>query len=242
MNIYDSWMVKTKIAHRGLHDKVSPENSPSSFDKAVDKGYAIEMDLQMTIDGVVVVFHDDNLKRITGMDKDIRQCTWEEINNLKLADSQETIPTFADFLKQIDGRTPLLIEVKDHRNIGVMEQKILDQLEGYKGEFSLQSFNPFIVKWFAKNAPQYCRGQLSSDFKGNNMPVWKRFLLRNLFFIRSNHSQFVSYDIKCITRRQLKRIKKRMPILAWTIRSQDQIDVFGHCFDNVIFENFIPKD
>ncbi|MEG1527839.1 MAG: glycerophosphodiester phosphodiesterase family protein [Clostridia bacterium] len=241
MNIYDTWLVNKQIAHRGLHDEVSPENTPSAFEKAINNDYAIEMDLQMTLDGVVVVFHDDNMKRLTGLDKDIRQTLFKDIKDLSILKSQEKISTFDDFLKQINGRTPLLIEVKSHANIGIMEQKILNYLSTYKGEFALQSFNPFIVKWFAINAPQYIRGQLSSRFKGERtLNALKRYLLRNLFFIKSNKSQFVSYDIDGLPSRLVTRVKKRMPVLAWTVHSQQEITQKHLSFDNIIFENFIP--
>lgn len=242
MNIYESWMVKKKIAHRGLHDDVSAENSLSSFQKAIDGGYAIEMDLQMTLDGVVVVFHDDTLNRVTGFDADIRKVNYSDIKDLKLSNSEETIPTCEEFLKFIDGRTPLLIEIKDHSNIGVMEEKIKEMLDNYKGEFAVQSFNPFIVKWFATHCPIYVRGQLASTFSKGTLSWIKRYLLKNLMFIRSNKSQFVSYDVKGIDQKLILRIKKRMPILMWTVRSQEQIEKHKDYFDNIIFENFIPKE
>jgi len=240
MNIYESWLVKKQIAHRGLHDRVSEENSLSAFEKAIQAGYAIEMDVQMTSDGTLVVFHDNNLKRMTGVAGDIRETKYEHIKDLKLGNSDEKIPTFDEFLNFIDGRTPLLIEVKTHANVGLAEQKIIDRLLKYKGEFALQSFNPFIVKYFAEHAPQFVRGQLASDFKNDTMPFYQKILLKNLFFIKSNKSQFVSYDVEAIRRPLIKRIKKRMPVIMWTVRKQSQIDELKEYYDNIIFENFIP--
>lgn len=241
MNIYDSWMVKKQIAHRGLHDEQSCENSISSFGKAIDNGYAIEMDLQMTSDGVVVVFHDDSLKRVTGLNGDIREVDYAYIKDAKLGGTEEKIPTFTEFLSYIDGKTPLLIEIKDHKNIGVMEEKIKAELDNYKGEFAVQSFNPFIVEWFAKHAPNYVRGQLSSDFGDTNLAWYKKILLKNLAFIKRNKSQFVSYDVKHIQRKLILRVKKRMPIIMWTVRKQSQVDDLKKYYDNIIFENFIPN-
>lgn len=241
MNIYDSWLVNQKIAHRGLHDKVSPENTLSAFEKAIFNGYAIETDLHMTTDGVVVVFHDENMKRLTGFDADIREVEYCQIKDLTILDSGEKIPTFEEFLNFINGRQPLLIEIKDHKNVGVMEQKVADILKNYKGEFALQSFNPYIVKWFADNTPQHIRGQLSSAFKDNDLVWWKKFLLKNLFFIKSNKSQFVSYAVEDIERKQILRLKKRMPIIAWTVRSEKQAREKQRYYNNIIFEDYIPK-
>lgn len=241
MNIYESWIVKKQIAHRGLHDNVSEENSLSAFEKAIQSGYAIEMDVQMTSDGTLVVFHDNDLRRMTGIVGDIRETKYEHIKDAKLGSSDEKIPTFDEFLDFIDGRTPLLIEVKTHANVGIAEQKIIDRLRKYKGEFALQSFNPYIVKYFAEHAPEFIRGQLASDFKNDTMPYYQKILLKNLFFIRSNKSQFVSYDVEAICRPQIKRIKKRMPVIMWTVRSQNQIDQLKDYHDNIIFEDFIPS-
>ncbi len=240
MNIYDSWLAKQKIAHRGLHDETSPENTLSAFEKAIKGGYAIETDLHMTADGMVVVFHDENMKRLTGLDADIREVPYSQIKDLTILNSEEKIPLFKDFLNFIKGRQPLLIEIKDHKNIGVMEQKVADILKDYKGEFALQSFNPFIVKWFADNTPQYIRGQLSSCFKDADLAWWKKFMLKNLFFIKSNKSQFVSYDAEDIARPQILRVKKRMPIIAWTVRSEQEAKKVSRYCDNIIFENYIP--
>lgn len=241
MNAYDSFLVKQQIAHRGLHDAESPENTISAFGKAIDNGYAMEIDLQMSSDGVVVVFHDDNLKRVTGVDSPLCEKDLAFLKTLKICDSDEKIPTFEEFLAFIDGRQPVLIEIKDHKNVGVLEQKVADMLEDYKGEFALQSFNPFIVKWFADHTPQYLRGQLSCDFANEDLAWYKKYLLKNLFFIRYNKSQFVSYDIDSIKRAQILRLKKKMPIIAWTARSQDDVDSKKPYFDNIIFEDFIPN-
>lgn len=242
MDIYTSWMVNTPIAHRGLHDSASPENSMSAFAKAMNCGYAIEMDIHMSADGEIVVFHDDNLKRITGCDRAICEMTLAELKQLKLSGTEETIPTFVEFLDLVGGKVPLLIEIKDHKNIGVLEQKTADILNNYKGEFAVQSFNPFIVKWFKINAPTFVRGQLASDFEGNKtLSRLKRYLLKNLFFIKSNGSQFVSYDVKAIKRAQIKRLRRKIPVIMWTVRKQEQLTECKEYYDNFIFEKFIPQ-
>lgn len=240
--IYNSWMVNKYIAHRGLHNDFVPENSLEAFKEAIIKGYPFEMDVQMSSDGVLYVFHDRNMKRMTGLDKNIDEITSEEINTLKLANSSSHVPTMEEMLKMVNGLTPILIEIKDHKNIGELEEKLTKMLKAYKGEFSVQSFNPFIVKWFKKHAPEFVRGQLSCGYvKDGTLGFCKRMLLKYMVFLRSNGSQFVSYDYNDIKRKQLKRIKKRMPVLMWTTRSQEQMKECEGYYDNIIFEKFIPE-
>ncbi len=239
-NLFDSWIVNTPIAHRGLHDKHTPENSLPAFKKAIEKGYAIEIDLQMTKDGVIVVFHDDFLDRMTTAKGDIKDKTFDEIKNLVLKNSDEKIPTFSEFLSLIDGKTPVLIEIKDHPNIGIAEEKIAKQLAGYKGEFAIQSFNPFIVKWFKKNTG-FCAGILSCFFCDVKLAWYKKLMLKNLYLLKNVKADFVSYEASAgYTFNKLKRLKNKKPILFWTVKSFDDMQRYKQVCDNVIFENFLP--
>ncbi|MDD3831595.1 MAG: glycerophosphodiester phosphodiesterase family protein [Clostridia bacterium] len=237
----NTWLTNTAVAHRGLHNEQVPENTLEAFQLAVDSHYGIEMDLQMTADGQIVVFHDDNMKRLTGLDADIREQNWDDIKQLGILGSQQTIPTFTQFLELVNGAVPLIIEIKDHKNIGVAEHTIATILDNYKGEYCIESFNPFIVKWWAENRPDTVRGQLSCYFRDSNLAWYKKIMLKNLFFIRSNKSQFIAYDIDDIATPMIKRLKKRLPIIAWTVRSQQEIDNKREYFDNIIFEHFTPR-
>ena len=165
INLYDTWLVNRTIAHRGLHDERLPENSLGAFRAAVEKGYAIETDLQLTADGVIVVFHDEKMKRMTGRELVINDCMYDEIKDIPLIGGEnEYIPTLEQLLETVDGKVPLLIEIKTHENIGSLEAPLTERLRRYNGEFAVQSFNPFIVKWFRKNAPEFVRGQLAAFF------------------------------------------------------------------------------
>lgn len=244
-NIYDTWLVKTPIAHRGLHDDIFPENSLSAFAAAIEKGYAIETDLQLTADGEIVVFHDEKMKRMTGRDLIINDCTYAEIKDISLlGGTNETIPTLEQLLSLVDGKVPLLIEIKTHDNIGGLEKKLVARLRRYKGEFAVQSFNPFIVRWFKKNAPEFVRGQLASFFDiefGKGPRAWlQRRVLRNCMLNGICGAQFTSYDTKGIRRKRLLRIKKKMPVLMWTVRTPDRLEACEGYFDNIIFEDFLP--
>lgn len=240
-NIFDSWLVKQPIAHRGLHNDVTPENSLAAFEKAMQCGYAIEMAVQMTKDGELVVFHDDLLDRMTDATGDIREKNFNEIFELTLRNSEEKIPLFNEFLRHINGKVPLLIEVKDHKHIGIAEEKIKDALENYHGQFAVQSFNPFIVKWFKKNT-DFTTGQLSSFFEGVPLAKWKKILLKNLTFLHYTKADFVSYECHAgTTFNKVKKLKNKLPILFWTVESQEDADKFKDFCDNIIFEGFLPE-
>ncbi len=241
MGNLNSWLIEIPIAHRGLHDKQAPENSMSAFKNALDAGYAIELDVRLLSDGTVVVFHDDSLARMTGNDGYIKFLTKSDLERLTLADSQEKIPTFEEVLKLVDGKTPLLIEVKNEGKVGELENKVIKMLSNYKGKFAIQAFNPFVLNYFYKHAPNMLRGQLASFFKGERLPFFQKFALKRLMLCKKvSHPDFISYDHNSLPNRFVRKFKK-LPLIAWTVRSQEEyMKVVKHC-DNIIFENFEPK-
>ena len=240
-DIFNSWLVNTYIAHRGLHDEKSPENSLSAFQKAIDKGYAIELDVRLLGDGTVVVFHDESLSRMTNKDKYLQNLTKMDLEKITLLNSKEKIPTFEEVLNFVDGKVPLLIEIKnDRNNVGLLEKKVYDLLENYKGEFAIQSFNPYTVEWFKINAPTFTRGILSSFFKGEKLASLKKFALKRLLLNKICEPEFIAYNYKNLPNRYVKKYKN-LPVLAWAIPSQQEYEnVIKYC-DNIIFENFEPK-
>ena len=126
-DIFKSWLVEIPIAHRGLHDKNTPENSLAAFSKAIEKGFAIELDVQLLSDDTVVVFHDTSLSRMTGNDGYIKFLNKNDLKVLKLKGTKEHIPTFEEVLNLVDGKTPLLIEIKNSSTkVGKLEQKVVD--------------------------------------------------------------------------------------------------------------------
>ena len=214
MNLYDTWLIKKPLSHRGMFNDEFPENTLGAFQNAVDHNFGCELDVQMTTDGQLVVFHDYDMKRLTGVPGDIREKSFSEIKNLKIHNTKYGIPTFEEVLNLIDGRIPILVEVKHHKHIGKMEIKIRDLLRKYKGQYAIESFNPFIVKWFYKNAPEMVRGQLSCAFEGDDLPNYQKKILRALLFVKSNHSQFLAYDVDdIIANKKVLKLKKKMPSL-----------------------------
>ena len=164
------------IAHRGMFNKNEgiPENSMPSFEKAINEGYIIELDIHLLKDGKIVVFHDDDLERMTGVKKKIKDCTYNEIKEFKLNGTNYTIPLFLDVLNLVNGKVPILIELKYDRKNGELERELAKILTDYKGDYAVQSFNPCSVNWFKRNLPEVPRGQLSSNYKKSKMFIIKK--------------------------------------------------------------------
>jgi len=238
------WLKNTYIAHRGYHcPKEAPENSMAAFKRAMEEGFAIELDLHLLKDHRVVVFHDDQLKRMTGYDKNIIDCTWDEIQGLQLLDTEEKIPLFKEVLELVDGKVPLLIEIKNRRKVGTLEKKIGELLKEYEGAFAIQSFNPYSVGWFKEHAPTILRGQLSGNFDNEDLAFYKKFLLKKLLLNHVSKPDFINYDIEYLSQIPARiKNKKRNILLGYTaINPEDFLKGMEHCI-NVVFEGFNPKE
>lgn len=170
-------------AHRGLHDNATqaPENSMAAFRKAVDAGFGIELDIQLTKDKIPVVFHDFTLKRVCGGEGKICDYTYEELQQFHLCESTEKIPKFEDVLQMVDGKAPLIVEFKIERTDLSLCPIADKMLRAYKGMYCMESFNPLGVQWYRKNHPELVRGQLSDAFlkEGEYVGVLY-FVLQNL--------------------------------------------------------------
>lgn len=240
MNI-PKWMYEP-IAHRGYFNNLAPENSIKAFQNAIEAGFAVEMDVQLTKDQVLVVFHDDNLMRMTGFDGLVRDQNYEDIKDLKLLGTDEIIPRFDDFLILIDGQIPLMIEFKNETNSRQMEILAYEMLKVYKGQYIIQSFNPMSVNWFRKHAKSVIRGQLSYDYKGGKQSWILRFILRNVLLNIITRPHYVIYDIKALDRliiKWLKLIKK--PLFGFTAKSKiDYIEALEKGVP-ACFEGFDPR-
>ena len=237
------WLTSIYVAHRGLFDNSNgiPENSIPAFKKASEMGFAIETDVQMTKDGILVVFHDDTLKRMTGADGKLSDFTYNELLELRLLDTDCQIPTFQEFLQAAKG-VNLVVEIKTHSDIGEVEQKTYEALKSYKGHYCVESFNPLIIRWFKKNAPEVIRGTLSCSYEDAPFSRFKKWLLRDLKLCKWNGSQFIAYDAATIgSNKAVKRFGKKIPIICWTIKSQEQYDKLHDHFDNMIFDSFTPS-
>ena len=243
MNNKMSWLINMKIAHRGYHSpETAPENSIRAFRNAIDEGFAIELDVHILKDDNVVVFHDDNLERMTGYNKNIEECTYDEIKSLKLLNTEEKIPLFSEVLSIVNGQVPLMIELKNREKIGRLEQKLYDLLKMYTGDFVVQSFNPYSMGWFRKNASHIIRGQLSCSYKNEHIEFYKKILLENLVLNMISKPQFVNYEIGYLSNLAVMIQKHRkLLVLGWTARNKEEYEKAMKQCDNVVFEGFNPK-
>lgn len=229
-----------KIAHKGLHDaaKWVPENSIIAFEKAVEKSYPIELDIHLTRDRKIVVMHDDNLMEMVGVDKKIRDLTYDEISEYKIKNSEQKIPLLEDVLKIVNGKVLLVVELKTYYNIGPLERELVKVLEGYNGKIAVQSFNPFCLAWFKKNKPEYIRGLLSSDFRFHRYSFVKRVILKDLWLAKVGKPDFVAYDINALNDRIVSKIKSmKAKVIAWTIDDAEKLKKAESMCDGIIFEN-----
>ncbi len=234
------WLTKTPITHRGLFNnkKGIPENSLLAFELAVKKDYPIEFDIQMLKDGCIVVFHDTLLRRMTGERGSILKNTSKQISELRLLGTNEKIPFLQDVLDLVNGKVPLIIEIKSRRKPGKFETHLFNILENYKGEFAVESFNPFSVKWFKDNAPHFLRGQLSGAIGAYRAKKF-RPLIRGSLFFRMTQPNFIAYDINYLPSRKIARMRKLgYPIIGYTAKNKEQFERAMQFCDNVIFEGF----
>ncbi|MEQ8199614.1 MAG: glycerophosphodiester phosphodiesterase family protein [Clostridiaceae bacterium] len=240
-----AWLTSTLIAHRGIHDEKIPENSISAFKGAVEKGHPIELDVCLTKDNQLVVFHDKKLKRLFGIDEYLKDITYEDLSKVKFSNSNETVPLFSEVLSFVNGKVPLLIEIKNEGDVGELESMTYAQLQNYQGQYAVQSFNPYSVKWFRENAPEVLRGQLSGSFDVSDydveyagtsrLPWYKKLILSNMLLDFESKPQFIAYEIKDTSQGTLKGLRKLgVPVLGWTIDSKDEYQQVKDDYDNFI--------
>jgi glycerophosphoryl diester phosphodiesterase len=231
-------------AHRGLfdNDTCAPENSLCAIRKAVEAGYGIEFDIQLSKDDIPVVFHDASLKRMCGVDGKVWEYTLDELQKMKLAYSEETIPTFEQVLQVVGGKVPLIIEYKMDR----VDTKVCELgnaiLEKYEGPYCIESFHPVAVQWYKKNRPDVVRGQLSEDFvkRGKKgIAFWALTHLLTNFMARPDFIAYHHKDADVFSRRVCKWLGALS--VAFTIKSDEEYHRAKDKFDLFIFDSFILK-
>ena len=237
-----SALMGVHYAHRGLFDNDSdaPENSLAAMRKAVEAGYGIEFDIQLTKDDVPVIFHDASLKRMCGVEGKIWDFTLEELQKMKLANSNETIPTLEQVLQVVDGKVPLIIEYKMDR----VDTKVCELgnaiLEKYNGVYCIESFHPFAVKWYREHRPDVIRGQLSQNFSKTEYKGIQYFAMTHLLLNFLTRPDFIAYNHKdkdIFSRRLCAQLGALS--VAWTIKNRKQYEEAKPYFDLVIFDSFI---
>ena len=233
-----------RYAHRGLHGNGCAENSITAFKKAVDCGFGIELDIRLSSDGQLVVFHDDTLDRVTKESGKVRERSAKELSKIKLLDTNDTVPTFSDVLRLVDGRVPLLVEIKEDAGDNSVSEAAVKMLSEYKGDYIVESFNPLSLAYFKKHKPEVLRGFLSQNFlkeKKYRKPLY--FLLQNMLLNVAARPDFIAYNHTDYKNASLKLLRSlfKVPTLSWTVRSKkEETAAYEHKFDGIIFEKYMP--
>lgn len=229
-------------AHRGLYDNLHgvPENSLPAFRAAAEKGYGVELDVQLSSDGQVVVFHDDTLDRVCGVHGNVIDYSLTELRQMKLLDTEETIPLFTEVLDVLSqGTGPVIVELKSGKRNNELCEKTRVLLRGYSGVYCVESFDPGIVNWFRKNAPEIIRGQLAmpaDHYAAGTNPLLAR-LLAGCRFSFLNKPDFIAYQVVPRPERVLRMRKKGVLLIGWTSHDYEK-DAKEN--DGVIFESCTP--
>ncbi|MEM7545815.1 MAG: glycerophosphodiester phosphodiesterase family protein [Pseudomonadota bacterium] len=240
------------LAHRGLHDRSRGvvENSHSAIDAAVAAGYGIELDLQLSADGEAMVFHDDELMRLTGEPGPVRDRTARALGQTRLLDSDETIPTLADILAMVAGRVPLLIEIKDQSLTmgpvdGRLERRACRLLAAYPGAAALMSFNPHSVAICRDTAPDIARGRVTCAFTGDywaHLDMARRRELAVIDDLDALGCSFISHQHSDLQSAEVSHVSDEgKPILCWTVRSAGAERAAREIAANVTFEGYLAE-
>lgn len=238
-----------RYAHRGLHNlpRGVPENSMLAFRYAVIGGFGIELDVRLSRDRVPVVIHDGSLKRLCGVEGFVEKTPVEELQKLKLLETRESVPTLEEVLRMVDGKVPLMLELKSYKNnVRDLCLKTAKLLESYRGDFAVESFDPRVLRWMRRNEPFIIRGQLletRSDSDGaKKYGVLARLpglLLTNVmtrpdFFACPFQNRRGVWLRFCIDRLKGQEV-------CWTIQTQQELEEAEAAGAMVIFEGFLPK-
>ncbi|MDY3919098.1 MAG: glycerophosphodiester phosphodiesterase family protein [Candidatus Limivivens sp.] len=234
-------------AHRGLHNikKGIPENSIAAFQKAVEMGYGMELDLHLTRDGRLAVMHDDSLKRTCGVNAMVHEKTMAELKKYLLEGTQERVPEFQEVLKLVKGRTPLVVEIKTVKgNYREICRAVCRELDHYEGLYCIESFDPRVVLLLRRYRPDMVRGQLAEHFRrhGTMVNPIGDFLLHNLFSNVITRPDFISYQHLDRKTPSLRLCRKLYGVseFNWTVKDQETHRKIREDGGIVIFEDFLP--
>lgn len=239
---FRSWV----YAHRGLHDAGAPENSLAAFRKAVEAGYGIELDVHLLADGSLAVMHDSLLMRTTGGEGCIEDLTLEDLTNYRLSGTNQVIPSFREVLELVDGKVPLIVELKSYRgNHDVLTQTVCEVMKSYQGLYCMESFDPRCVLWLKRNAPHIVRGQLADNFlklKADYMPWILRAAMTAPITNFLTYPDFLAYRYRYRRKVSVWLCRKFWGVtgVAWTLQNEQehmQAEKEGWIR---IFENYRP--
>ena len=234
-------LARVRYAHRGLHDAAAgiPENSLAAFARAIERGYGIELDVQLSSDGIPIVFHDETLDRVCGRAGRVSSMTAAELTAVPLGGGEHCIPTLAEALRLVDGRVPLLVEIKYYRAPKAIAAAAAALLDAYRGDYCIESFHPLAVAWFRHNRPSVVRGQLAMNYLKKKPDRRRRPYDLALHLFLTNflgRPDFIAYDLhdrRALTFRIFSKIF-HPTLFGWTARCQQDLTTDG--FDTFILE------
>lgn len=235
------WLVDTPIAHRGLHGPGTPELSQTALLRAVQAGVAIEIDVRLCQDAVVVI-HDEDTSRVTGVRLVVADSNLIELQALTVIGSDKPLPSLDEALTIVQGRVPLLIEVKHRIPAEQIGPAVLASLSGYPGAWAIQSFDPRIIRWFRRHAPVVLRGQIAGDLSREGLRPLRRFVLETMIYNFVTRPDFLVWDADGLPNRlvNLWCAALNCPVLSWTVRTEEQLARARAAGAGVIFENLSP--
>jgi glycerophosphoryl diester phosphodiesterase len=242
------WLRTTDFAHRGLHGHIErcPENSMPAIEEAIDHGYGIEIDIQRSMDNEAIVFHDLSLKRLTGKKGLVANLQAHELRKIRFRGSSHTIPTLKQVLDLVEGRVPLLLEIKNAPGIpGMLEMRVAELIRRYSGPLAVMSWTPTIVKTLALLAPGIPSGRVISKLTDLQVPERAKWLQKMLTpkigFDSSTNRQFAACALKSLLSEHVPEERVGgAPLLTWTVTSSEEARRARALADGIIFEGFRP--
>jgi glycerophosphoryl diester phosphodiesterase len=242
------WIVRRPLAHRGLHDATAGriENTLSAFRAAVDNGYAIECDLQVSGDGEAMVFHDDTLDRLTAESGPVRRRTAAQLTEIGYSGGPDCIATLPDLLGLVAGRAALVLELKSHWDGDItLARRTVECLCGYDGPVAIMSFDPVFIAWAADNAPEIVRGIVydgAAEVEYPELSLPARLSLRGLRHAPVTRPDFLSANKHQLRAPAVSRFRRSGgPVICWTVRSVPEMSEASRWSDQITFEGFTPR-
>lgn len=246
-----SWLTARPVAHRALHDTARGiiENTPSAVDAAMAHGFSIEVDIQLSADGEVVVFHDDDLDRLTEATGPVDALSLAELRRVAMRGTADRIMTFAELLERVAGRAALVVELKSRYDGNTaVAIRAAEIIAGYAGPLALMSFDPDLVAAVRELAPHVPRGftmeRVYDDPEWDFLSAEQKFAWGNLLHFPRMQPDFIAHYVKDLPSPavSLARQQTGLPILTWTVRTAEDRAIAARHADQIIFEGFVPDD
>lgn len=234
------WIKSEPIAHRGYHWCGGvDENSWEAFQEALERNVPIECDLHLSLDGEVFVHHDYSLERMTGVTKTFGELKAREIRKLRTLHSSKAVVSLKELLRLVKGRVPLVLELKRSLPNNKLEERVIEIMRNYRGDFALQSFHPKTLHFLRQAMPEAMIGLLSGDSTLNHLWWPTRVLLKSMTFVSVIRPDYIGYEWSALHKRAPQELRKQrdIPLLAWTVNDQRSLEVSRLLADNIIYEN-----